>query len=225
MSEKITELQITKKIVKITNDLKMTDIKVYNVKKSSALFDYVVIATCNNSRQAYAAERDISKAGIRVNCEGKRAQEWILADCGSVILHMMLPKIRMYYNLEEIYYGDEIDVFNIDKTSEKIVTKVKNKKDVKPKVDVKVKKKAVTKKEITTKKSPSKLKVGEKIEAKTSKKTPDKKVEVKTVKKDFKTSSNKAVIKPKAKVLIKAPSKLLKTNSTKIPLKAKVKKK
>lgn len=137
--KKFSATSLLRVVFNILDGLKMTDIKIYNTSKSSVMFDKVIIATCKNPRQAIAAERDMRKAGIKVICEGKKAQEWFLADCGSVIVHMMLPHIRSYYNLEEIYFGQESETFksrtkktndknkNIKKTNVTKKAKAKNK--------------------------------------------------------------------------------------------------
>jgi ribosome-associated protein len=96
--------KLSASLVKVLDALKFTNILVCDTQKNSVMFDQVIIATCTSSRQAHAAIRDMHKAKLPVqNIEGQRAEEWILADCGAVIVHMMLPKVREYFRLEELW--------------------------------------------------------------------------------------------------------------------------
>ena len=45
----------------------------------------------------------LSKKNIKVKIEGIEQSEWVLIDCNSVIVHIFLPEIRSYYNLEKIW--------------------------------------------------------------------------------------------------------------------------
>lgn len=132
MNQKIPSPILLKQLVEILEDLKMTNIQVFDTQKSSIMFDNVIIATCNSVRQAYAAHRDIRKSGIKVQgIEGQRGEEWLLADCGDVIVHMMLPKIREHFNLEELYQGALVNINNIvpstKDTTKTIIPKIENK--------------------------------------------------------------------------------------------------
>lgn len=103
----ISLAKLTQQLVTILDNLKCTDILVCDTQKHSVMFDKVIIATCNNPRQAQAAIRDMHKAKLPIkSIEGQKAEEWLLADCGRVVVHMMLPKIREYFRLEELWQND-----------------------------------------------------------------------------------------------------------------------
>jgi ribosome-associated protein len=77
----------------------------------SPLFERVIIASGTSNRQTKAlaaSVRDkVREAGFgKPRIEGEDNGEWIIADCGAAVVHIMQPVIRQYYNLEEIW-GDK----------------------------------------------------------------------------------------------------------------------
>ena len=100
------------KLVKTTvgalDDIKGRDIVVLDVRKLTALFDRIVIATAESGRQAKAmsdnVQEKIKGQGAKVyGVEGEQVGEWILVDLGAVIVHIMQPAVRRHYNLEELW--------------------------------------------------------------------------------------------------------------------------
>jgi ribosome-associated protein len=100
------------KLVKATiaalEDIKGRDIVVLDVRKMTSLFDKMVIATADSSRQASSLARNVQEKlkalGATIQgVEGEQAGEWILVDIGAVIVHIMQPAIRQHYNLEELW--------------------------------------------------------------------------------------------------------------------------
>lgn len=100
--------KLAKIAVAALEDVKGRDIVVFNVRKMTALFDKVIIVSGDSNRQVRALANNVSeevkKAGGRVfGSEGGQTGEWVLVDLGAVIVHVMQPAIRQYYNLEEIW--------------------------------------------------------------------------------------------------------------------------
>ena len=99
--------KLSKVAVEALEDIKGRDIVVLDVRKMTALFDKVIIATAESSRQAKAMADNVQvkakAAGARVLIAGEQTGEWVLVDLGSVVVHVMLPAIREYYNLEELW--------------------------------------------------------------------------------------------------------------------------
>lgn len=98
-------------IVDALEDVKAQDIQVFNTEHLSPLFERVIIASGTSNRQTKALSasvRDkVRDAGFgKPRIEGEDNGEWIIADCGSAVVHIMQPVIRQYYNLEEIW-GDK----------------------------------------------------------------------------------------------------------------------
>jgi ribosome-associated protein len=91
-------------------EIKAFDIVVLDVRKMTALFDYMVIASAESTRQARALANNVQEKlkaiGGRVHgVEGEQSGEWVLVDLGDVIVHVMQPAVRAYYNLEQLWGG------------------------------------------------------------------------------------------------------------------------
>lgn len=89
-------------------DIKGRDIEVLDVRKMTSLFDKIIIVTADSSRQGKALSNSVQEKlkaqGARVyGVEGEQVGEWILVDLGAVVVHIMQPAIRQYYNLEELW--------------------------------------------------------------------------------------------------------------------------
>ncbi len=100
--------KLAKTAVAALEDIKGRDIVVFNVRKMTALFDKVIIASGDSNRQVRALANnvceEVKKGGGRVfSTEGAQSGEWVLVDLGAVVVHVMQPAIRQYYNLEEIW--------------------------------------------------------------------------------------------------------------------------
>ncbi len=95
-------------IVDGLEDVKAQDIVVFDTERISALFERVVIASGTSNRQTKAlaaSVRDaVRDAGFqKPRSEGEENGEWIIVDCGAVVVHIMQPAIRQYYHLEELW--------------------------------------------------------------------------------------------------------------------------
>jgi ribosome-associated protein len=100
--------KLVKAAVAALEDIKGRDIVVLDVRKMTSLFDKVVIASADSTRQSRALSNHLQERlkalGARIHgVEGERANEWILVDLGPVIVHIMLQAVRRHYNLEELW--------------------------------------------------------------------------------------------------------------------------
>jgi ribosome-associated protein len=91
-------------------EIKARDIVVLDVKKLTALFDYMIVASGDSGRQTKALARNVhdkvkASGGQVVGLEGEQTGEWVLVDLGGVVVHIMQPAIREYYSLEELWGG------------------------------------------------------------------------------------------------------------------------
>jgi ribosome-associated protein len=103
--------RLQRTIVDALEDVKAIDIRVFNTEHLSPLFERVIIASGQSNRQTKAlaaSVRDkVREAGFgKPRIEGEDNGEWIIADCGAAVVHIMQPSIRIYYSLEEIW-GDK----------------------------------------------------------------------------------------------------------------------
>ena len=101
-------LKLQKIVVAALEDIKGEDIEVINTSKLTSLFDRIVIASGSSNRQVKALARSVHdkvrEAGVEVvGIEGEEGGEWVLADLGDIVVHVMQPSIRSFYNLEELW--------------------------------------------------------------------------------------------------------------------------
>ena len=107
-AEKKDVQKLQRSIVDSLEDVKAQEIVVFNTEHLSSLFERVVIASGTSNRQTKAlaaSVRDgVKESGFgKPRIEGEDNGEWIIVDCGSVVVHIMQPAIRTYYHLEEIW--------------------------------------------------------------------------------------------------------------------------
>jgi ribosome-associated protein len=100
-------------VVEALEDVKGRDIVVFNVARQSAYFERVVIASGDSNRQVNAlathVHEKLKALGAKVvGIEGRRNGEWALVDLGDIVVHVMHPAVRSYYNLEELWGGKEV---------------------------------------------------------------------------------------------------------------------
>ncbi len=89
-------------------DIKARDIAVFDVRKQTSLYDTLIIASADSNRQVKALANHVrdklKEAGATIlGVEGEQAGEWVLVDAGDIVVHVMQPAVRAYYNLEELW--------------------------------------------------------------------------------------------------------------------------
>jgi ribosome-associated protein len=102
-------------VVEALEDIKGRDILVYNTARMPSMFERVVIASGDSTRQVKAladnVQDKIKENGARVyGVEGEAAGDWVLVDLGDVVVHIMHPTVREFYNLEEVWGGKPVKV-------------------------------------------------------------------------------------------------------------------
>ena len=100
--------KLLKTAVAALEDIKGRDITVLDVRKLTALFDKIVIASSDSTRQAKAMSKNLqekvkAQGGAVYGVEGEQVGEWVLVDLGAVVVHIMQPAVRQHYNLEELW--------------------------------------------------------------------------------------------------------------------------
>ncbi|MDE2416339.1 MAG: ribosome silencing factor [Burkholderiales bacterium] len=100
--------KLQRAIVDGLEDVKAQDIVVFDTEHLSALFERVIVASGTSNRQTKAlaaSVRDaVREAGFpKPRIEGEANGEWIIVDCAQVVVHIMQPSFRQYYNLEELW--------------------------------------------------------------------------------------------------------------------------
>lgn len=100
--------RLQRAIVDALENVKAIDIQVFNTEALSPLFERVIVASGQSSRQTKALSvrvRDsIKELGLAApTIEGEENGEWVIVDAGAIVVHVMQPAIRSYYRLEEIW--------------------------------------------------------------------------------------------------------------------------
>ena len=104
-----------KAVVDALEDIKGHDIVVYNTAALPTMFERVVIASGDSNRQVKAladhVQDKLTALGARVyGVEGTKTSEWVLVDFGDMVVHVMHPTVRSFYNLEELWGGKEVKI-------------------------------------------------------------------------------------------------------------------
>ena len=100
--------KLQKIVVSALEDIKGKEIEVINTTKLTSMFDRLVIATGDSNRQVKALARTVQDkvreaGGEIISTEGEDTGEWVLVDLGDLVVHVMQPTVRQYYNLEELW--------------------------------------------------------------------------------------------------------------------------
>jgi ribosome-associated protein len=104
--------QLVELVIAALEDLKAQDIVSIDVRDKTSITDVMVIASGSSSRQVKAlADTVLEKTkeqGIRpIGSEGLDSGEWGLIDLGNVVVHVMQPATREFYDLERLWRGAE----------------------------------------------------------------------------------------------------------------------
>ena len=90
------------------DEMKAVNVRVLDVHKLTDIADTMIIASGNSDRHVRSiADRIVEhakKGGFRpMGVEGERDGEWVLVDLQDVIVHIMLPRVREFYRLENLW--------------------------------------------------------------------------------------------------------------------------
>ena len=100
--------QLTDLVVEALDDVKAQDIVKLDVRDMTTVTDYMVVASGTSNRHVKALVENVAKkateAGHRpIGIEGETGGEWVLLDLQDTLVHVMMPKVREFYNLEKLW--------------------------------------------------------------------------------------------------------------------------
>lgn len=109
-----TQKTLSAIVIDALEDIKARDIQLVNVMKITSVFDYIAIASADSTRQTKALANNViekvKEAGFHIiGTEGEGTGEWVLVDCGDIVVHIMQPAVREYYKLEELWREGKVE--------------------------------------------------------------------------------------------------------------------
>lgn len=95
-------------VVDALEDIKAFDINVMDVRKLTSMTNYMIVASGNSTRQCKAiadnVREKLKEKGFDIRgTEGEKEGEWVLVDLDDIVVHVMVPATRAYYNLEQLW--------------------------------------------------------------------------------------------------------------------------
>lgn len=110
MQDKETEKfeQLKQLILTAIDDMKGTDVIELDVKDKTSVTDRLIIASGTSSRHVKSIASNVAveakKHGYKpLGVEGEDQGEWVLVDLGDIVVHIMQPHIRQFYDLEKLW--------------------------------------------------------------------------------------------------------------------------
>ena len=100
--------QLSALVVDALDDVKAKDIVTLDVRNMTSVTDYMIIASGTSNRHVKALIESVAEkareAGHRpIGIEGEEGGEWVLLDLQDALVHVMLPQVREFYNLEKLW--------------------------------------------------------------------------------------------------------------------------
>ena len=124
-------------IIDALEDVKAIDIALFDTSNMTSMFDRLVIASGASNRQTKALAASVrdkvrQAGGEVISIEGEETGEWVLVDVGDIIVHIMQPPLRAYYQLEELWGEKPIDLEKAKAAAKLRTTKSKKVDALKP---------------------------------------------------------------------------------------------
>ena len=96
---------------KALEDLKAEDIIEMDVRDKTSVTDFIFVASGTSNRHVKSIANNVvveaKHAGMQpLGVEGEDQAEWVLVDLGDVVVHVMQPQVREFYDLESLWQMD-----------------------------------------------------------------------------------------------------------------------
>lgn len=100
--------KLVRTAVHALEDIKAQNIDVLDTSQMNTLFDFMIIASAESTRQTKALANNVqvkvkADGGTVYSMEGDETGEWILVDLGNILVHIMQTAARLHYNLEDLW--------------------------------------------------------------------------------------------------------------------------
>jgi len=103
--------QLLEVVLRTLEDSKAKDVTVLDVRGKTSMTDFMVVASGTSERHVKSLASHVAEEAKKhetqpICVEGEDVGEWVLVDLGEVIVHVMKPQIREFYQLEKLWRGD-----------------------------------------------------------------------------------------------------------------------
>jgi ribosome-associated protein len=101
-------IELEELVLGALTDMKAVNIKLMDVRSLTDVADTMIVASGTSDRHVRAISNNViehaKKAGRRpLGAEGKRDGAWVLVDLQDILVHVMLPRVREFYALEQLW--------------------------------------------------------------------------------------------------------------------------
>jgi ribosome-associated protein len=108
VKDEVDSLSIVKRVVSACEEVKGKEISVLDVHSLSDFADFFVIVSGRSDRQVQGITNrvieELIKSGARpLSVEGYEDGQWVLVDCGDVVVHVFYEENRKFYDLESLW--------------------------------------------------------------------------------------------------------------------------
>lgn len=108
VKDEADSLSIVKRVVSACEEVKGKDVSVLDVRSLSDFADFFVIVSGRSDRQVQGITNrvieELIKSGARpMSVEGYEDGQWVLVDCGDVVVHVFYEENREFYDLESLW--------------------------------------------------------------------------------------------------------------------------
>jgi len=111
-ASKMQSEELVKLAINALEEIKAQDITTIDVRGKTSITDFMLIASGTSSRHVKSLVDNVlekvKEQGVRpIGTEGMDTGEWALLDLGDIVVHVMLPTARQFYDLERLWQGAE----------------------------------------------------------------------------------------------------------------------
>lgn len=100
---------LCKRVLGVLEDTKAEDVQVFDLTERNTFADFMIVASGRSNRHNRAMADHVAlylkQQGLPppLGTEGQDPGEWVLVDLTDVVVHLMLPQTRAFYNLEKLW--------------------------------------------------------------------------------------------------------------------------
>jgi ribosome-associated protein len=108
VKEDADSLAVVKRVVSACEEVKGKDITILDVHSLSDFADYFVVVSGRSDRQVQGLTNrimdELFRAGVKpLSVEGYEDGQWVLVDCGGVVVHLFYEPVREFYDIESLW--------------------------------------------------------------------------------------------------------------------------